>query len=94
MIKVNSRKELENLGEIDFDYSYKIRIRSLGIFYLENENYPKYYKVDNSCSFPKYFEMNNEEVEEFYKSSIGHKKIELDKLVKDYEIFKTEKAEV
>lgn len=44
MIKVNSRQEILDLGIVVYDEPDNIRISQYGIFYLENDHYPKYFK--------------------------------------------------
>ena len=48
MIKVNSKKEIRALGEVWWEESKRIRISGYGIFYLKDDNYPKYFKCVES----------------------------------------------
>lgn len=51
MIKINSKEELLKLGEVIFEEGRNIRISHYGVFYLENNQYPKYFEYCEPWDF-------------------------------------------
>lgn len=74
MIKVNSRQEILDLGIVVYDEPDNIRISQYGIFYLENDHYPKYFKYfepydTHFCG--NYCECSQKEYKKFLKERIN-----------------------
>ncbi len=60
MMKVNSRKEILDLGEVWWEKPKKIRIFGYGIFHLDDDEYPKYFKLvesDDAHFCDNYYEL-------------------------------------
>ena len=90
VITVNSREELENLGEVIFNENHRIILANYGAFYLKNDVYPKHFEYndpwDSHCC-PDYFEITNEE----YKS---HLKKKVEELTKEIEYLNKRISEI
>lgn len=85
MIKVNSRQEILDLGEIWWDEPDTIRINRYGIFHLKDDNYPKYfeyYEPYDTHYCGNYYECSQEEYKEFLEKCINEYSEKIKKLQK------------
>lgn len=85
IIKINSKEELMNLGDVRFNYhDVKIRINDYGIFHLENDIYPKYFKYFESWDAPhscgNYYEQTKAAYIEYLTNEVSKLQKKIDKL--------------
>ena len=85
MIKINSREEILSLNAVWWERPNRIRINQYGIFYLDNDVYPKYFKYikpydSHSCG--SYVECTQNEYKEYLADEIKNLQEEIKKLQK------------
>lgn len=51
MIKINSKEELLELDEVIFEEDKRVRINHYGVFYLQDNQYPKYFEYCEPWDF-------------------------------------------
>jgi len=89
IIKVNSREDILNFGDIWINEPHKIRVvgRYNGLYYLKNDTYPKYFKYEepydaHCCG--TWREITEEDYNNYIKKEINKYKNKLNKLNANY----------